>query len=268
MRTRIDIPKMYKIKKVREENPSTKTLIFDCDFQVQPGQFVNLWIPRLNEKPFSVAYSDGKELHLTICDVGGFSHAAIQLKAGDKAGLRGPYGKPFNWKKGQKIAMVGGGFGSAPLYYAAHEASKSGCKIDFIIGARNKNLLIYTKQIKKLKNCNLHIATDDGSEGHHGYNVQILEKLIKAKKYDGIFSCGPERMMLAVAKIANASKTPALLSLERYMKCGFGLCGQCAVDPTGDRICTKGTIVDLEYLKKVDEFGKYHRDELGKKHEF
>lgn len=262
-----DIPQMYRIKEVIEENSTMKTLIFDCDYQVKPGQFVNMWIPRLDEKPFSVAFSDGKELHLTIADVGPFSHAANQLKAGDMAGLRGPYGKGFTWEKNQKIAMVGGGFGSAPLYFTAHEAVKDGCEIDFIIGARSKDLLVYTDRVEKLKEANLHVSTDDGSVGHKGYNVEILEKLLGENKYDTIMTCGPEVMMVAVAKIAEANNTAAQISLERYMKCGFGLCGQCVVDPTGDRICQKGPVVDLEYIKRIEEFGKYHRDSLGKKHE-
>ena len=264
----MDIPQMHRIKKIIAENPTTKTFVFDCDFQVQPGQFVNVWIPRLDEKPMSVAYADGKELHLTIANVGPFSNQMHDLEEGEQVGLRGPYGLGFSWKKKQKIVMVGGGFGSAPLSFTAKKAIADGCTIDFIIGARREDLLIYTDKIKKLKNTQLHIATDDGSVGHKGYNVEVLEQLLKKKKFDVIMTCGPEVMMAAVARIATKYKVPAQISLERYMKCGFGLCGQCVVDPIGDTTCTKGPVVSLEYVKKVDEFGKYHRDALGKKHEF
>lgn len=263
-----DVPQMYRIVKTIQENPSMKTLVFDCDFEASPGQFVNLWIPRVNEKPMSIAYSDGKELHLTIADVGPFSHRANQLKKGEFAGLRGPYGKGFSWKKRDRIAMVGGGFGSAPLYFAATRAIKDGCQVDFIIGARQKDLLIYTKKVKNLKNTTLHISTNDGSVGHKGYNVEILEKLLRSKKYDSVMTCGPELMMVAVAKIAKRYKNQAQISLERYMKCGFGLCGQCVVDPTGDTTCTIGPVVSGDYVAKITEFGNYHRDDLGKKHSF
>lgn len=263
-----DVPKMHLIIRVKKENPTTTTLVFDCNFQVKPGQFVNLWIPRLDEKPMSVAFSNGKELHLTIADVGIFSHVANQLKKGDQAGLRGPYGTDFTWKPKQRLVMVGGGFGTAPLYFTAYHAVKDGCKVDFIIGARRNDLLIYTDRIKKLKNTKLHIATNDGSVGFKGFNVEILRKLLMKDRYDTIFTCGPELMMKAVAKLAEQYKTNAQLSLERYMKCGFGLCGQCVVDPLGDTMCTKGTVVPLSYVKKVNEFGKYHRDALGKKHNF
>jgi dihydroorotate dehydrogenase electron transfer subunit len=263
---RIDIPKMYTITKVIQENPTMRTLVFECDFQVQPGQFVNMWIPRLDEKPFSVAWADGNELHLTIADVGPFSHEAVQLNVGDKAGLRGPYGKGFTWSPDQKLAMVGGGFGSAPLYFTAVQAIKDGCEVDMIIGARREDLLIYVERFKKLEGANIHVATDDGSVGHKGYNVQILESLVKDKNFDLFLTCGPEVMMKAVAKLAHESKTPAQISVERYMKCGFGLCGNCVVDNTGDRMCTKGPVVPLEYIDQIAEFGQYHRDDLGKKH--
>ncbi len=264
----MDIPRMHRILRTKKENPTTTTLVFDCDFDAKPGQFVNLWIPRLDEKPMSVAFADGKELTLTIADVGPFSHAVQQLKKGDQAGLRGPYGTQFTWKKRQSLIMVGGGFGSAPLYFTAFHAAKDNCSVDFIIGARRKDLLIYTDRIKKLKKTKLHIATNDGSVGHKGFNVEILEKLLKSGKYDMIMTCGPEMMMAAVAKLAEKYKVDAQISLERYMKCGFGLCGQCVVDPLGETSCTKGTVVPLSYLKKVKEFGKYHRDALGKKHLF
>ena len=262
---RIDIPKMHTITKVIRENPSMVTLVFDCDFQVQPGQFVNLWIPRIDEKPFSVAWADGRELNLTIADVGPFSHQAVGLKVGDKAGLRGPYGKGFTWTSSQNIAMVGGGFGSAPLYFTAVAALKDNCHVDMIIGARSKNLLIYTDRFKGLKGSTLHVSTDDGSEGHKGTTVEILKTLVEKQKFDLILTCGPEKMMKAVCDIARSKEIPTLVSLERYMKCGFGLCGNCVVDPTGDRTCQKGPVVPLEYVDLVEEFGEYHRDALGKK---
>jgi dihydroorotate dehydrogenase electron transfer subunit len=59
---------------------------------------------------------------------------------------------------------------------------------------------------------------------------------------------------------------PAQLSLERYMKCGFGVCGNCVVDDLGVRLCKEGVVVDNSIATKIKDFGKYHRDSLGKKH--
>jgi dihydroorotate dehydrogenase electron transfer subunit len=268
-----DIPRVMPIKRVIKETSSVKTFIFDQKLGAGPGQFVNVWIPRLNEKPISVAYDNGKEFWLTIFAVGEFSRAMHALKAGDVVGVRGPYGKGFVFKPRQHLILMAGGYGAAPLYNLAVEASKKGCKIDFVIGARSKEHLLFVSRIKKLKNVKLHIATDDGSEGIKGYNTIILEKLIasaKAKKtkIDCVCTCGPEMMMKKISDICYKNRIPAQLSIERYMKCGFGVCGQCCVDGTGERMCKDGPVVDNNHARKISEFGKYHRDSVGRIHNY
>lgn len=254
-----------------------RTFVLPLSIGAQPGQFVNLWIPRVNEKPFSVALDDGKNLHLAIASVGPFTQKLFTLKVGDKVGVRGPYGTTFVAKPRSRVALVGGGYGAAPLYFFAREIVKQGCSVDFIVGARRKDLLLYTDRIKKLPHTRLHIATDDGSVGHKGYNTQILERLISAKKraFDLICTVGPEVMMKRVSDLAFAAKIPAQISVERYMKCGFGLCGNCCTDgdagtctPAGWRMCTEGTVVDNVFVRKMTDFGKYHRGPEGQKMPF
>ena len=75
-------------------------------------------------------------------------------------------------------------------------------------------------------------------------------------------------MLLKVLEVTLAGKIPAQLSFERYMKCGFGLCGNCVADPQGICLCKEGPVLSGELAQKVTEFGKYHRDELGKKKAF
>lgn len=254
-----------------------RTFVLPLSIGAQPGQFVNLWIPRVNEKPFSVALDDGKNLHLAIAEVGPFTQKLFTLKVGDKVGVRGPYGTTFAAKPRSRVVLVGGGYGAAPLYFFAREVVKKGCSVDFIVGARRKDLLLYTDRIKKLSHTRLHIATDDGSVGHKGYNTQILERLIGAKKraFDLICTVGPEVMMKRVSDLAFAAKIPAQISVERYMKCGFGICGNCCTDgdagactPAGWRMCTEGTVVDNVFVRKMTDFGKYHRGSEGQKMPF
>ncbi|MDD5025898.1 MAG: hypothetical protein PHH13_00815 [Candidatus Peribacteraceae bacterium] len=98
-----------------------------------------------------------------------------------------------------------------------------------------------------------------------------MERSLKEKKsafVDQIFACGPERMLKAVSDLSFEMKIPSQLSLERYMKCGFGLCGNCVVDPLGIRLCTDGPVVRNDIARKITEFGKYCRDDLGRKHSF
>lgn len=261
-------PKTVKIKKVIEESELVKTFVLDHSVGAKPGQFVNVWIPRVDEKPFSVAMDNGSELYLTIAAVGPFSKAIHELGVGDTLGVRGPFGTTFSCEEGEHLALLAGGYGAAPLYFFAHEAVKKGCKIDFIVGARREDLLLYTDRIPKLENVKLHVATDDGSAGHHGYNTEVLEKIVSEGGIDCIYTVGPEIMMLKAAKLAEEKGIKAQISVERYMKCGFGVCGNCCVDGLGVSSCVEGPVMPLAKVLKIEDFGKYHRDSLGKKHYF
>ena len=89
-------------------------------------------------------------------------------------------------------------------------------------------------------------------------------KLIKEKKYDCVYTCGPEAMMKKVFDICSRRRIPIQLSLERYLKCGIGICGHCCVDGIGIRMCAEGPVIDGATAKKVTEFGKYKRNAAGK----
>ena len=138
--------------------------------------------------------------------------------------------------------------------------------------------------MEALPHVSLHIATNDGSVGYKGFNTEVLEKLLAScpvpKKgakgkaaqdcvpIDQVFACGPEMMLKRVSEITAEHKVPSQLSAERYMKCGYGLCGNCTVDPLGIRICTDGPVIKNDLAVTIEEFGKYHRDELGRKKVF
>lgn len=263
---RNDIPKTVKILDIKSENPFVKTFTLDISVKAKPGQFVMLWIPRLNEKPFSVAFSDDEKLEVAIAAVGEFSNAMHELKVGDKVGVRGAYGRWFQYEDGEHLAVIGGGYGAAPLYYLAHEAVNRGCKVEFIVGARNAENLLFLDKARALKNTTVHVATDDGSEGYKGYNVPLLEKLMEeGLQVDRMLTVGPERMMLAVSDLALKHDIPCQVSVERYMKCGFGVCGQCTIDESGIPTCIKGPVMDHKLAREQAEFGKYHRDRVGRK---
>lgn len=268
-----DIPKAIPIKKIIQETPFVKTFVFEQKLGAKPGQFVNVWIPRVDEKPMSVAFCDEKEFWITMFAVGPFSKRMHHLKEGDLVGIRGPYGTTFTFEKGQHLVMMAGGYGAAPLYFLTAEAVKAGCTVDFVIGARNKEHLLYLERIEKLPGVNLLVATDDGSVGEKGFNTLILERLIseskkEGKKIDCVYTCGPEVMMKRISDMCFEASINAQISIERFMKCGFGVCGQCCVDPKGLRMCKEGPVVKNELARKLTEFGKYHRDRMGKVHTF
>lgn len=266
------LPKTYRITSVRRETEQVTSLTFNVSLGSRPGQFVMLWLPGVEEIPMSVANDDGERIAITFFAVGETTKKLAGLQKGDLVGLRGPFGTFYEWKPKQHLALVAGGYGAAPMYFAAKEAAKDSCTLSVFVGARSKGHLLYLSAFKKLPRTILHVSTDDGSQGFKGFNVQLLEKILKEGKstfvIDQIFACGPERMLKAVSNLSFQRKIPSQLSLERYMKCGFGLCGNCVVDPLGIRLCTDGPVVRNDVARKITEFGKYHRDELGRKRMF
>lgn len=257
---------IVEIKKIIKENPTTSTFVFEYPLGGKPGQFLMLWIPGVDEKPMSVAFDDGKEFWITVCKVGPTSEALHNMKVGDKVGIRGPLGTSYEINEGEHLALVAGGYGAAPMYFVAYEAIKKNCKVEFLIGARNEDLLLYTNKISGLGGVNLHVATNDGSVGYQGFVTEVLKQVLEKEKIDKVFTCGPEVMMKVVGEVTDDFKVKAWMSMEKYMKCGVGVCGQCAVDDTGDLVCLQGPVMSWDYLKRLPEMGAYHRDAQGKKH--
>ena len=264
----IQLPLTLRIARIEDEARDIRTFYFKHKLNAKPGQFVNLWIPGVDEKPFSVGYQSDSEFGLTIAKVGTFTHKLFEMKVGDYAGIRGPFGKWFT-PEGKHWVFVAGGYGAAPLGFFAEEALKNNLDIsvDFLIGARVKDLLIFLDRVKSPK-VKVTATTNDGSHGVKGNNTDVLEKLLAEKKIDKVFSCGPEMMLKKVADICEAHGVKCELSIERNMKCGFGICGLCCVDSEGWRVCTEGTIFTGEEAKKITEFGSYHRDSSGTRQSF
>ncbi len=268
MERQLERPETVKITRAVDEAEGVKTIFIKSGIKPKPGQFVMLWIPGVDEKPFAVSYIDEKkkEAGITVAAVGNFSKRLCSMKAGEKIGIRGPYGTSYHLE-GKKVAMIGGGCGSAALAMLAEEAANKGIKVRFITGARCRSTLIGTKRMEKLLGKeNLTETTDDGSSGMKGFATDALKQLLKKEKIDKIFACGPEKMLKAVVEIGNAEKIKGEISAERWFKCGgIGLCGHCCVDPLGIRLCVEGPVIDFETAAKITEFGNYHRVKSSRK---
>jgi len=259
--------KVLKIEKVVDEAKDIKTFILRHNLQAKPGQFVLVWIPRIDEKPFSISFQDNERIGITVFGIGPFTKKFNRLSTGDKIGIKGPYGNPFSIE-GENIVLVGGGCGSASLAFLADELKKAGKNITFIIGAKSKQHVLYEERMK-ISDIKTIITTDDGSTGIKGFTTDVLLDLIKEKgNIDMVYTCGPELMMKKVLEICSKNNIPAQFSLERYMKCGIGICGQCCVDDTGIRVCKEGPVLTKDQVNKIKEFGKYHRDASGAKIDF
>lgn len=248
-----------KIEKTESKNPTTTLITFKHKLHSKPGQFVMAWVPGVSEKPLSVAFEDAKTFSLLVAQVGEFSKKLCSLKKGDRVWVRGPFGNAFE-RTGKNLVMVGGGFGVAPLWFFASQNKDA--KITFVEGARNKDLLLLKKEIAAL-GVDLRVCTDDGSEGFKGFTTQMLERVLSEGKVDCVYACGPEKMLYRIMQLCEAKGVECQLSLERYMKCGFGVCGQCDCD--GLLVCRDGPIFTGKQLKNNKDFGVLSREPSGLK---
>ncbi len=238
------------ITKIVNETPTIRTFFFDTSFESIPGPFVMVWIRGVDEIPMALSYENA----ITVQKVGPATSELFELEVCDSFGIRGPFGNGFELSKGH-ILLVAGGVGAAPLAPLAEKAGSSGIRVTTLLGARTNEELLFRERFEATGE--LKVATDDGSEGEHGYVTDLLGKV---KNYDRIYCCGPEMMMKKVLEKVTPSR--AQFSLHRYIKCGIGICGACCID--GLRVCKDGPVFSGDVLKK-SEFGAYRRDECGQR---
>ena len=238
-------PQTIKITKIQEETSDTRTLFFDKELSAQPGQFLMVWTGN-DEIPLSPSYPNA----VTVRKVGEGSGELFRKKPGDYIGIRGPYGKSFTTNG--KILAIGGGTGIAPLALLARKNKKT----DLVFGAKTKSEIYF-------RDLSPRICTEDGSEGYRGFPTGLMEELLAETKYDSIATCGPEVMMVKVLAIAKQQNIPAQASLERYLKCGVGICGACVLS-NGLRVCKDGPVFDSQTLENTS-FGQWKLDKAGEK---
>ncbi len=246
------------IREVITHHEGLKSYLFEQTFDVEPGQFVMLWIPGVDEKPFSVSDVRDGMIEVTAKAFGPFSQALMDTKPGDLLGLRGPLGRGFR-PRGRGL-IVGGGIGIAPLRMLAHWMEFNNREFRAVLGARTKQELIFADDFARM---GAQFATDDGSLGEKGFALPLAEKLCAEEKFDVIHGCGPEVMLVALKKLADRVGCDCQLSLERHMKCGIGVCGSCCVDGSGICICREGPVLDRAELDRMADFGLPHRDATG-----
>ncbi len=213
--------------------------------QAEAGQFVNVevsgQVAPLLRRPFGIAMIDeAKECFTMIYRVlGEGTQILAQAKPGDVLSIVGPLGHGFDLAAKRPL-LVGGGLGLAPILALA--GSFQG-KADVLIGCRNCQE-IFWGDFYQDKVQEIFYTTDDGSHGTKGNVNALLPELLASGKYDCVYVCGPEVMMKAVAKVAEAAKVPCQVSLEKYMACGLGACLSCSCGGVHKRmkVCTDGPV--------------------------
>jgi dihydroorotate dehydrogenase electron transfer subunit len=219
-----------------QENQKTITVVLDQSLEAKPGQFCMLWLPGLDEKPFSIAGPD--PLMFTVSRVGPFSDAVHELKKGDKLWVRGPFGAGWSVGPGRAL-LVGGGYGAAPLYFLARRLRDAGARVEAALGARTSSALLFMDRFGGL-GVPVHAATEDGSIGAHGQVTEIVAQLLGSGLFDRLYACGPEAMLAALEGQCREAHVDGELSHEAYMRCGVGVCGSC--EHNARLVCMDGPV--------------------------
>jgi dihydroorotate dehydrogenase electron transfer subunit len=257
----VNLPQTVPIRHVREDTHTIRSFVLEAEVpEAEPGQFVMLWLPGLDEKPMSIAHP--APLTVTVARVGPFSMKLHEKKAGDLVGWRGPYGRPFSLREDVPALLLGGGCGVGPMRFLATRAAERGIPTTVAIGARTESELACVGDFETLGVAAI-LTTDDGSRGLQGYVTQAIDLFAARSPEFIVYACGPEPMLVAIHKACRARGIPGQLSLERYMKCGFGICGQCALD--GFLVCQDGPVFDVEQLDGLRDFGHARRTATGRR---
>jgi dihydroorotate dehydrogenase electron transfer subunit len=256
----MNIPTITTLLTITTEAADMKTITFRYPGTVLPGQFFMIWIPGVDEIPMSVSEISKEVKGITFRKIGDATHALYHLKPGSKIGIRGPYGNGFALI-GKHLLFVGGGTGVAMLAPAVEYARKRNRQSTVIIGVKTKNEIFFEDRLRRC-GATVLVSTDDGSKGYKGFASDLAKEILTKESIDAVYTCGPEPMMKI---LLSACRTiPFQASLDRYMKCSIGICGQCCVGK-GLRVCLDGPIFDGKTLQKVEDFGVYRRDAAGRK---
>lgn len=246
---------VVRIESVIEEAYDTKTFVFGWGADARPGQFIMVWVPGFDEIPMSISGISEDTKSITVKAIGEATRELHKLVPGDRLRIRGPFGNGFDLSS-DNVLIIGGGVGTAAIMPAVVRTGA-----DTIIAARSDRDIIMD-EIAEAHASNVWIATDDGSRGFHGNAVQLMREKLAEKDYDCILACGPEVMLFFTYKACEELGVKCQLSLERYMKCGAGVCGCCVMDDS--RVCRDGPVFDNEKISQLSEFGSSKRDECGR----
>ncbi|MCM1349436.1 MAG: dihydroorotate dehydrogenase electron transfer subunit [Firmicutes bacterium] len=220
--------------------------------QCKPGQFVQVRIDGSKStflrRPISICMADYNEncLWLLVRLAGAGSASLLNLQPGSIVNLIMPLGNGFTPSNPQqRVLLIGGGVGVAPLLMLGHSLEKAGVDPEFLLGARDASEILLADEFAK--SGKVHIATDNGSAGHAGV---VTVHPVMDQKWDKIYCCGPAPMMKAVATKARQAGTDCEVSLENMMACGLGAC-LCCVEKTVKGnvcVCTEGPVFNINEL--------------------
>ena len=233
----------------------------------EPGQFVGVTVFGVGESPISICSSptQGDRIELTVRNIGLVTNALKGFEAGDRLGIRGPFGNGFDYgaMKGQDVLFVAGGLGLAPtrslIRYVLDTRDDFG-KVTILVGARQPDLLLFRDELVQWTERNdveTHVTVDRGDaqwQGEVGVITRLFRKIeIDASRTYAVIVGPPVMFKFTVLEVL-ASGVPEhriICSLERHMKCGIGKCGHCQI--RGVYVCRDGPVFTYEQVKGLRE---------------
>ncbi|MDE6260592.1 MAG: sulfide/dihydroorotate dehydrogenase-like FAD/NAD-binding protein [Oscillospiraceae bacterium] len=239
---------MYRIVKKRVLNPTVSLMEIEAPAvarKAEPGQFIILRVDEEGERiPLTIADFDRQAGTVTIIYqvVGATTEKLNHKEEGEfLQDFVGPLGRATETEGLGRVAVVGGGVGTAIAYPVAKKLHDVGCHVDLIVGFRNKDLVILEDEFRAAST-NLIIGTDDGSYGKKALVTDLLREQIEAgAKYDRVITIGPVIMMKFVCQLTKQYDIPTVVSMNPIMIDGTGMCGGCRLSVGGE---TKFACVD------------------------
>jgi len=249
----------FKPFKVLENKPvaldtyllATEPISMLNDIDVKPFNFFNIWVPGVDEIPLSIAYKVEKKLFFLYKVRGIGTKTLAQQKVGAFIGVKGPLGKGFEPKKGEKWLVVAGGIGVAPVPMLIKKIFEVGAELDVFWGVRRSSEFFNIVEIFGLpkKAWRIVKASEDCIEGFCGLVIDAIRG-INVDRYDVIIAIGPQEMLKMFCKLYGENRENIYVSLETMVKCGMGICGSCYVSGSEKLLCIDGPVFRCFEVRK------------------
>jgi len=245
----------------------------------KPGQFVTVAVGgpdtgMLMRRSFSIHQVHergvyGGTVEFVFAVVGRGTRWLAERQPHEPIDIVGPLGRPFSLpREPATCVLVGGGYGTAPLFPLAEALRARGCRVDFVMGAAREDKLFGALDAKRIS-ATLSVTTDDGSVGLHGRVSDALPGVLTASNADVVYACGPMGMLRAVSEICVDAGIPCQIAVEELMACGIGVCMTCVLPVVGDdgqtrmvRSCVEGPVFHAERVR-FDDIGTIPADAVG-----
>ncbi|HAN72005.1 MAG TPA: dihydroorotate dehydrogenase electron transfer subunit [Actinobacteria bacterium] len=246
---------------------------------VRPGHFITVGIggeesSMVLRRAFAIHQVQSRGVYGGTLDIvigvhGKGTQWLVDRRRHDPIDIVGPLGRPFVLpKEAVSTVLVGGGYGSAPLFMLAEQLRERGCRVDVVLGAATEEKLFGALELKRLAST-LTITTDDGSMGHRGRVTDVIGGVMDASDTAVVYACGPMPMLQRVAQIASSRQAYSQCAVEEAMACGIGVCMTCVLPVIGEdgvtrmlRSCTEGPVFRGDRVRWTD-VGTVPPDTLG-----